>query len=106
MKGAPHAQDSRTHSSPARHNDYVMRGFLYRLDFRHDLRLLAVAGFGHGAHRLNGFVSGALRLSGFHARGMRIIPIWNLHYISIIFSHNFHATSLIIQAHLTGDYYV
>ena len=68
MKGAPHAQGSRTRIAHRRHNDYVMRGFLYRLDFCRDLGLLAVAGFGHGAHRLNGFVSGALRLSGFHAR--------------------------------------
>ena len=61
-----HAQDSRTHVTYRRYNDYVMRGFLYRLAVHHDRRLLAVAGFGRVAHRLNFFVSGALRLACLH----------------------------------------
>ena len=68
MKGASHATHYRTHSSHARHSDYVGRGFLYRLDFRYDLGLLAFAGFGHGAHRLNFFVGDPLRVAGFHRR--------------------------------------
>ena len=45
-----------------------MRGFLYWLAVRHDRRLLAVAGFGRVAHRLNFFVSGALRIASLHRR--------------------------------------
>ena len=62
MIGAPHAQGSRTRVAHRRHNDYVMRGFLYWLAICRDFRLLALAGFRYGAHRLNFFVGGALRL--------------------------------------------
>ena len=68
MKGASHATHYRTHSSHARHSDYVGRGFLYRLDFCDRLNLLAVTGFRRGAHRLNFFVGDPLRVAGFHRR--------------------------------------
>ena len=89
MIGTTHAQDSRTHSSHARHNDYVGRGFLYRLDFCDRLDLLALAGFGRGAHRLNFFVGGAFGIAGLYRGQMRIIRIWklpfSLHYSLLTF---------------------
>ena len=75
MIGATYAQDSRTHSSNARHNSYVRRCFLYRLDFCDRLDFLAVAGFGRGVDRLNFFVSGTLWLARLHRGQMRIILI-------------------------------
>ena len=99
MIGTTHAQDSRTHSSNARHNDYVGRGFLYRLDFYNRLNLLAVAGFGRGVDRLNFFVGGTLRLARLHRGQMRIIRIWKLplflHYLGLTLS----TLSLILYAH-------
>ena len=76
-----------------------MRGFLYWLAVRHDRRLLAVAGFGRVAHRLNFFVSGALRISRLYRGQMRIIRIWklpfSLHYLGLTLS----TLSLILYAH-------
>ena len=99
MIGTTHAQDSRTHSSHARHNDYVGRGFLYRLDFCDRLDLLALAGFGRGAHRLNFFVGGAFGIAGLYRGQMRIIRIWKLplflHYLGLTLS----TLSPILYAH-------